>query len=64
MSNSERFEIVEIDYDDIATETDLAKCFDIAGDEIWIPDSQIRVLDLDSRMFSIPRWLAEEKGLV
>lgn len=32
--------------------------------EEWIPRSQIDDDDTISRVISIPRWLAEEKGLV
>jgi hypothetical protein len=59
---SERFESVEIYYDEVKRETDKAKLFEIDNEEYWIPESQIR--KLENNLFTIPRWLAEEKGLV
>lgn len=56
----------DFSYDQILKETDAAYLFDIYGDgekEVWIPKSQIE-LDEEDCTFNIPRWLAEEKGLI
>lgn len=57
-----RNELVVIDIDGISRETEKAKLFQTAEGEIWIPLSQIS--DEGDDVITIPRWLAEEKGLV
>lgn len=54
--------VAVIDYDEIVRETDKAKLFATAEGEIWIPKSQI--VDEGDDVFTIPEWLAVEKGLV
>lgn len=34
------------------------------GEEVWLPKSQITFLDWENGTLQVPRWLAEEKGLV
>lgn len=34
------------------------------GEEVWFPKSQIKNLDWDKGRVTVPRWLAEEKGLL
>lgn len=51
-----------INYDEEKTETKAAKLFDLGGDMVWIPKSQL--VDQDNHSFEIPEWLAIEKGLV
>jgi hypothetical protein len=58
---SERFEDVEVAYDEVRHETDKAYLFVIDTEKIWIPKSQISHMNDDT--FVIPRWLAEENGL-
>jgi len=53
---------VEIDYDEIVTETEMAKLYLTAEGEKWIAKSQISEETADT--FTIPEWLAKEKGLV
>lgn len=56
--------MITVEYDEIITETGKAVLFDIEGEEIWIPASQLEDYDEDNQTFDIPDWLAEEKGLV
>jgi hypothetical protein len=58
-------EYVEIEYEDIIRETDLALQLDI-GDNmlIWIPKSQIDNHDEEEGIIQIPEWLAYEKSLI
>jgi len=39
---------------------DAAILFDFDGEEIWLPRSQIEIVDLE---IDIPLWLATEKGI-
>jgi hypothetical protein len=43
------------------TETAAAVLLNVDGEKIWFPKSQIAELGPDD--WSIPRWLAEEKGV-
>lgn len=58
---SDRFEEIEVAYDEIKHETDKAYLFVIAEENFWIPKSQVK--HLQDNLFVVPRWLAEEKGL-
>ena len=53
---------VVIDHDGQKHETDKAILFDVGGEEVWIAKSLIEYED--DTTLEIPRWLAEEKGLV
>lgn len=57
---------VEVGYDEIVHQTDMAILFLIGGDEVWIPISQLKYEEVDERelTFEIPEWLALEKGLI
>ncbi len=61
---STRDELVVVDIDEMIREapSGLAKLFKTAEGEVWIPVSQIE--DEGEDVITIPRWLAEEKGLV
>lgn len=66
---SDRNEPVEIAVTDVIAETVMAILCVIEGEHVWIPQSQI---DGSSEVWKygdegtlvIPRWLAEEKGLL
>ena len=53
-------EDVDIDIDELKTETDKAYLVIIEGDEYWMPKSQC---ELVGDTITIPRWLAEKNGL-
>jgi len=59
-------EYVEIDFDEILNETDLAVLIrageDFEDDVYWIPKSQIQ--EINKKSMTIPEWLAEVKGLI
>lgn len=57
-------DLVDIDYDEHVHESSGAHLFSIDGDEFWIPKSQIDHWDPNRNTFTIPAWLAEEKGLL
>ena len=59
-----RDETIQIDYDHYMHNTEAAHLFKIDGEEHWIPDSQIEHHDKILKQFTIPEWLAEEKGLI
>ena len=54
---------VEVDFDRIVGETDLAFLVEIDGEEYWLPKSQCEI-DEGGKTVSMPEWLAEEKGLI
>ena len=54
---------IRIDYDHCMQSTDAAQLFKSDGEQYWIPDSQIEHHDKILKHFTIPEWLAEEKGL-
>lgn len=59
---------VEVGFDEVVRDSDseLAVLFDIGGEKVWIPRSQLRdgVYDEGDLTFEIPEWLALEKGLI
>jgi len=55
-------ELVEIDYDEIAKETELAFCFKIGDDEIWVPKSVVE--GIDESTVEVREWFVVDKGLV
>lgn len=57
-------DLVDVEYEEHAHETGAAHLFIIEGDEMWIPKSQMEHWDPNRNIFSIPEWLAEEKGLL
>lgn len=64
----DRFELVEVNFQKVTRETDLAYQLELSDDpfeqnRIWLPKSQISGFMEEKRIF-IPQWLAEEKGLV
>lgn len=57
-------ERVEIEFDDVITETPSAWLIDVEGDEhVWLPKSCCE-MDEDRHTVVVPEWLAVEKGLV
>jgi len=54
---------VEINFDKLKHETKKAMLFDIAGDDFWVPMSQIVDVDKADKIVTITKWIAEEKGL-
>lgn len=56
-------EPVEVTYDEHEHETGSAHKFIIDDEVYWIPKSQMEDWDPNRRTFTIPEWLAIEKGL-
>lgn len=56
-------EPVEVTYDEHEHETSRAHLFQIDGEKVWIPKSQMEDWDPNNKTFMIPEWLAVEKGL-
>lgn len=54
---------VEVNYDSLEGETDLAWLLDMGDDKCWFPKSECE-LDEQDRTVQVPVWLAVEKGLV
>lgn len=59
--DSDRFEDVEVAFEEVKHETSKAYLLIVSDEEFWIPKSQVRSMRDDYVI--IPRWLAEEKGL-
>lgn len=62
-------ETVWVDVEGPLRETDAAYLFDIDGEEVWLPKSQVKArkrnLDLTGFVrIEVPRWLAAKNGLV
>lgn len=56
---------VELAYDEIVRETDLAKCFDLGDQEAWIPKSVIEDDDGEGGgIVEVQEWFAEKEGLI
>ena len=53
---------VEVFYDEVVKETDLARYYRIGDELIWLPKSQ--VVETEPFTIEIPYWLAYEKGLI
>ena len=52
---------VWVDHDGILYETTKAILFDIGGDKVWLPRSQI--IDHGEEQVGITPWIAEQKGI-
>lgn len=55
-----------VDIDDLTLEGETEKAFrtkDSDGETVWLPKSQVEY-DQDSGTFTMPEWLALEKGLI
>jgi hypothetical protein len=67
MANSSRSRTVVIADVTLVRSTRKAGCYELDGDEFWIPWSQLREGSVDkdgeSGDIKIPLWLAEEKEL-
>jgi len=66
MAWDEGKEMVEVTYDRIIKKTDRAWIFAIDKDDVIIPESEMEngEPDEDDKTFSIPQWLAEDRGLI
>lgn len=53
---------VEVFYDEVVRETDLARLYQIGDVQVWLPKSQ--VVETEPFVIEIPHWLAYEKGLI
>ena len=68
MARNSQYEQVEVEVDRLVRQTDKAGLFLIAGQEVWLPwsqigeDSEVKDDD-DAGMIYIPRWLAEKHEL-
>ena len=56
-------EKIEIPFDRILQESDLAWLLDLGDDEVWFPKSQCE-LDEDNKFIEVPEYIAVDKGLV
>ena len=57
-------ETVLIDYDKMKHDTGMATLFDIDGDDVWIPNSQIEDVYESENQVEVTRWFAEKENLV
>lgn len=55
-------EQVMIRYTDILRESEKAVLFDFAGEELWLPKSQIEIKK-DESVVWVAKWLADKNGL-
>lgn len=63
MSNIDE-EYPDFEYKEIKKQTHSAYLFLLKDNsEVWIPKSQIELDEVD-KIFNIPYWLAEEKGMI
>lgn len=64
--DEESRELVTVDYDRVIKKTDRSWIFAIDREDVIIPESEMEngAPDEDDNTFSIPRWLAEDRGLV
>ena len=57
-------ELIEFDFDEIIHETSRAYLMRVCGEKMWIPKKLCEdSIDFKQMTFTIPRWLADEKGL-
>jgi hypothetical protein len=56
-------ELIDIEYDELKHETDMAYLVIIDGDEVWIPKS-VCELDEDNQIIEVQEWFAEKEGLI
>lgn len=64
MKPTRRSEPVTVEFTAEHTTTEKAYLLEIGGEKVWIPKSQVVRIDWDNGELVIPRWLAEEKGLI
>ena len=57
---------VEVQFDELVHETDMAYLLEIYGQQMWIPKSQVDDLfeDGEGNKIIVKEWLAREKGLI
>lgn len=58
-----RNETVDIDFDELVHDTDMAWLISIDSEKVWLPKSECE-LDEHDQVAQVPEWLAIEKGLV
>lgn len=56
-------ETVGIAFDDVKASTKRAALFVIKGDQVWIPFSQLKDVDVVAQVLICSSWIAGEKGL-
>lgn len=54
---------LDINYDELVTETEAAWLLSIDGREVWLPKSQCRIYE-KTKVIYVPEWLATERDLV
>ena len=64
MDNTAFKETVLIDYDEIKHDSGRATLFDIDGDDVWIPNSQIEDIYESEHQAEVTRWFAEKENLI
>ena len=61
-------EYVDINHDGVLTTTEMARLFDIDGEEVWVPKSLTEYWDEDAvdghGTFTVPAWFAEKEELI
>ena len=55
--------VEEIELDEVKHQTSAAYLVVVEGEEYWLPKSQC-VVDEQSLIADVPRWLCEEKGIL
>lgn len=58
-----RRDTVELKYDEMLHETELAYLLRFDTEEEWIPKSQVESIDEDNCTVELPEWLVLKKGL-
>lgn len=54
---------IYVNYDEIEHQTDEAILFVINSEQIWLPKSQIKDHDENSKVVIIPKWIADKNDL-
>lgn len=57
-------EYVIVDPAEYVRESDGAICFDLGGEERWIPKSLIGEVDQDAMTVEVKDWFAHKEGLI
>jgi len=63
MEDPEDKDLTDVGYERAKHITQKAVLFDIDGEDVWLPFSQIGYVDEEKQAVSIATWLAEEKNL-
>lgn len=62
--DEEKFDTIEIYYDELLGQTDKAVLVKIDGEDMFIPKTHICSVDKKHKQIMITEWIATEKGLV